>query len=364
MEVATAATDEIFSVHDTIRHNELEIESIDTMIQSILREVQLLRAKKERHMDTIAKCRRSISLAYRAPDDVLALIFEQCAAGGWVNAPLVISHVCAKWRRASFSPRVWSHVHLTNKSLKPVAKTRLWLSRALQAPLCVTIDVRILDPHIFDAFELILERAPQWRTLTLNTRFVVQANGILSQCRRHIRYLHMLEIKSFSIGVATGQGVDELLGLDDTFRAHDAPSLSHIRVVSNRFPLSIPPTVVDLFLQLDDIVSSRPSLSAAWQMLGTLPALRGLTLVVPAEFARILSIDGRPAPVTCLPQLEHLVIDAPPDFNDVLRYIKTPVLRSLHLRSIVLPFTDKALLQFLSSWSSDPPTVTKLENAL
>src|SRR5712671_5043594 len=162
MDVATA--NENFSVHATILHHELEIESIDTTIQSILQQVQLLRAKKEHHMDTIAKC-RSISLAHRAPDDVLALIFEQCAAGGWADAPLVISHVCSKWRRTSFVPRVWSHVHLTSKSLKPIAKTRLWLSRALQSPLCVTIDVRVLDPYTLHAFELILERAPQWRTL-------------------------------------------------------------------------------------------------------------------------------------------------------------------------------------------------------
>jgi hypothetical protein len=157
MEIASA--DEIFAAQAIIRNHELEVECIDITIQNVLRQVQQLRSKRAYHLDTIAKCRGSISLARRAPDDVLALIFEHAAAGGWVNAPLVTSQVCAKWRRASFVPRAWSHVHLTSESLDPVAKTRLWLSRALQSPLSVTVDVRVFDPHILDAFELIMEHA-------------------------------------------------------------------------------------------------------------------------------------------------------------------------------------------------------------
>ena len=120
-----------------------------------------------------------------APDDkfsLLSLSMPRLAGGSTPSCHF--SSLRAKWRRASFVPRVWSHVHISSESLDPVAKTRLWLSRALQSPLSVTIDVRVFDPHILDAFELILEHASQWRTLTLNTRFAQQANDILSQCRR------------------------------------------------------------------------------------------------------------------------------------------------------------------------------------
>jgi hypothetical protein len=120
MDVASA--DEICTVHANIHKHRLEIDSIDVIIQNMLRAVQQLRAEKAYHLDAISKHRGSISLALRAPDDVLALVFEHSAAGGWANAPLVTSHVCAKWRRASFVPRVWSHVHLTSESREPIAK--------------------------------------------------------------------------------------------------------------------------------------------------------------------------------------------------------------------------------------------------
>ena len=347
--------DEFFAIRSTIRGHELEIESIDTSIQSLLLQLRQLRTQRARHVDTIAKCRGSISLVLRAPDEVLALIFEHCAASGWVNAPLVLSHVCTKWRRASFAPRVWSHIHLTSNSLDAVAKTRLWLSRALQSPLRVMVDVRLLEPNLLNAFKSILDHASEWRSLTLSTRFVQQASDILSHCRRHpISKLRTLDITSFSIGVATEQGrVDELAGLDDAFS--DAPSLSCVRIVSNRFPPSLPNAVVKLSMELTGIVSSRPSLSAALQMLGRLPSLRNLTLIIPLCFARIIQNDEDFKTETCLRYLECLVVDAPPDFNKVLRHIQAPALRSLHLRSTGPPSnhphegTGKALLQFLKS---------------
>jgi hypothetical protein len=298
-------------------------------------------------------------MVLRAPDEVLALIFEHSAAGGWVNAPLVSSHVCTKWRRASFVPRVWSHIHLTSESLDPISKTRLWLSRALQSPLFVTVDVQVLNHHTLDAFELLLERASQWRTVTLKTRFAQQANDVLYQCLRPFPNLHTLDIVSFSIGVATEQGVDELTGLDNAFA--DAPSLSYARIVSNRFPPSIPTTVVNLSLQLRDVVSSRPSLFAALEMLGTLPSLRNLTLVIPTPFAQVVYSDADLARGAYFHHLERLTIDAPPGFNEVLQHIQTPVLRYLRLRSTeplrkgtaTTSSGPGALLQFLRS--SNPP---------
>jgi hypothetical protein len=363
MEIVSA--EEIFAVHAVIQGHELEVELMDITIQDLLRQRQRLYAKRAYHLDAIAKCRGSISLARRAPDDVLALIFEHAAAGGWANAPLVISQVCTKWRRASFVPRVWSHIRLSSKSLDPVAKTRLWLSRALQSPLSVTIDVRVFDPRVLDAFELILERASQWRTLTLNTRFSQQASDILSQCRRPTPYLHTVDITGFSIGVATEQGLDELSGVADAFA--DAPFLSHVCIVSNRFPVSVPQSVVDLFLQLTGVASSRPSLSAALQMLGTLSALRCLTLVIPTYFVEIIYSGDDPTPETCLHHLERLIIDAPPDFSAILQSIQAPALQYLHLRSTESLLNDphegtgEALLQFLMS-SKPPMKLLELHN--
>jgi hypothetical protein len=362
-EMPVASEGEIFAVHATIHNYQFEVEPIDIKTQDLFREVQQLRTARVSHLDAIAEHRGWISMARRAPDDVLALIFEHGAAGGWANAPLVVSHVCVKWRRASLAPRVWSHIHLNDDSLDPIAKTRLWLSRALQSPLCVTVDVRVINRCIIGAFELLLEHAPQWRTVTLNTRFAQQANDIVSQCNRPFPYLHILDITSFSIGIATEQGVDELTGLDDAFA--DAPSLSYARIVSNRFPASVPQTVVDLSLQLSDVVSSRPSLFATLEMLGSLPALRSLSLVIPIQFAQIIYSNDDPARrETYFRRLERLVIDAPPDFNAVLQLIQPPALQFLHLRSIEPPLnhphqgTGEALLQFIKASS---PTIKLLE---
>lgn len=347
------SADDFFAIRATIHSHELDVESIDSAIQSLQRQVQQLRAQRERHAETIAKCRGSISLVLRAPDDVLALIFEQCAASGWPNAPLVVSHVCSKWRRASFVPRVWSHIFLNSSSRDAVSRTRLWLSRALHSPLHVVVDVLALKPYLLKAFELILDHASQWRSLSLNTRFVRQASGVLSQCRHPFPKLRTLDITSFSIGVATEEGVDELVGLDDAF--FDAPSLSWVRIVSNRFPPGLPKSVVELSMELIDIVSSRPSLSSFLQMLGQLPALQSLALIIPSYFAQAIQCDEDLKTETYLHHLERLVVDAPPDFNEVLRHLQAPTLRSLHLRSTEPPpshpheGTGKALIQFLKS---------------
>src|SRR5258707_14121017 len=120
MEIASA--EEIFAVHAVIHSHELEVESMDITIQDLLRQLQQLHAKRAYHLDAIAKCRGSISLARRAPDDVLALIFEHAAAGGWTNASLFIFQVCTKWRPAAFFPFVWSHIPCFTESFYPVAQ--------------------------------------------------------------------------------------------------------------------------------------------------------------------------------------------------------------------------------------------------
>ncbi|KAH9045714.1 hypothetical protein EDB85DRAFT_1853008 [Lactarius pseudohatsudake] len=340
-----APADETFAIHTTIRSHELEIESLDTVIKSILRRVQQLCAQRARHADAIAKCRGSISMALRAPDDVLSLIFEHCAADGWANAPLIVSHVCRKWRRASYFPRVWSYIYLTSDSLNVISKTRLWLSRALQAPLRVAVDVRVLDPYVLEAFELILDHASQWHSLTLSTRFVQQASEILSQCRRPIPNLRTLDITSFSIGVATELGVDELAGLDDAFS--DAPSLSCVRIVCNRFPPSLPKTVVELSIELDRHSVLAPVIvcfsADARTTSYTSESNTYNSLILRTNHSKVTKISRQKPTFTIW------------KFNEVLRHINAPALRSLHLRSTEPPLnhphegTGEALLQFLKS---------------
>ncbi|KAI0269286.1 hypothetical protein BC834DRAFT_820082 [Gloeopeniophorella convolvens] len=352
-----ATPDEILTVNANIRLHEQEIASIDAAIQNALRQVNQLRMQKAQHLGAIAKYRGSISLAWRSPEDVLALIFEHCAASGWANAPLVISHVCSKWRQASFFPRVWSHIHLTSQSVDPVGKTHLWLSRSLQSPLHVTVDVQALDTHLLNAFELILDNASRWHSFNLSASFAQQATHMLTRCNRPFPHLSCLGITSFSAGLDTEGGSDDLAGLEEVFS--QAPRLSSIRIVSNRFPPNLPQTVADLSLELAEAPSSRPSIPAAFEMLGGLPSLRSLTLVIPDHFVEVLEFPGGQATATLLPCLERLVINAAPDATEILQYLQVPNLRFLHLRSSELPLnrphevTGQALRRFLEI--SSPP---------
>jgi hypothetical protein len=348
--------DEIRTVRATIRKHEQEVNSIDIATSDLSGQLRKLEAERKRHLDAIAKCRGSLSLAPHLPENVLILIVEHSVTG-WDRAPLVVSHVCAKWRRASFFPRLWSHiqVHL-DKPENAAAKTHLWLSRALQSPLYVTFYAFNTPCGQPRAFELILDRASQWRTLTVTTSDVYQASLILSKCRCPLPNLHNLDV------TCERPDKDELflIGLEEVFV--DAPSLSDISISCNRFPPSLPRTVVDLFLELELTQSFCLSDAKMLTALPTLQNLERLTLVINPKYLQPIITPAGPAPDICLQHLECLIICTQPGYyNPILRYLRTPMLRCLHLQQEPLspynkhPREDigKILLQFLRS--SMPP---------
>jgi F-box-like len=356
--------DEIRTAHATIRNHEQEVNSIDIAMSDLSEQLRQLTAERKRHLDALAKCREFLSLVPRLPDEVLILIFEH-SVREWDYAPLVISHVCTKWRRASFFPQLWSHIQLGGEPDYLVEKTRLWLSRALQSPLSVTFYTSYRRPyrHTSCAFKLTLDRASQWRTLTVRTLYIYEASAILSECRRPLPNLHRLDVSCEKLR----GDEDEILltGLDQVFV--DAPSLSVIRISCESFPLSLPPTVVDLCLELE--CSELYCLSYA-KMLTTLPTLQKLqrlTLVLEPKYSQPIIIPENPAPDICLQHLECLIIRTQPGYyNHILRYLRTPILRCLHLQQGPRsPYyespredIDEILLQFLRSSN---PSIRLLE---
>jgi F-box-like len=354
--------DEIRTARETIRNHEREVNSIDITISGLSEKLCQLKAERKSCLDVIAKCRGLLSLAPRLPDDVLILIFEH-SVREWVRAPLVVSGVCAKWRRASFFPRLWSHIQIYRDSangkdsnLNAVARTHLWLSRALQSPLYVTFDDDTMPCGY--ASELILDRASQWRTLTVRTSYVSQASAILSKCRRPLPNLHSLHV------ICEKEHEDELflIGLEEVFV--NAPSLSVIRIFSNSFPPSLPQTVVDLYLDLNCSCRRSFCLSDA-KVLTPLPALQKLqrlTLVIDPQYSQPIITPEDLVPNICLQHLECLIIHTQAGYyNPILRYLRTPILRCLHLQQSQLSRyckhhredIGKILLQFLRS--SKPP---------
>ena len=109
-------------VLEEIRVYEVAIASVDAELQELFRQAAVLRSKKQRYLDLIGKCRGRITLALRAPDELLANIFEHCASD-WAKAPLILSQVCRKWRQAAMSPAVWSRVSLTSESRDSISKS-------------------------------------------------------------------------------------------------------------------------------------------------------------------------------------------------------------------------------------------------
>ncbi|TFY72758.1 hypothetical protein EVG20_g253 [Dentipellis fragilis] len=349
--------EEIQSVNTQISDYEKTISSIETEIQDVLRQANALRVQRRYYLDLISKCRGTITLARRAPDEILAHIFEYCAASGWAKAPLVASHVCSKWRRAALAPNVWSHVYLTSESLDPLQRTQLWLSRALKSDLHVTIDAQVVDAPFLQAMDLLLEHIPQWRSLTLEARFVQQTRYLLERCTGPANQLQVVTIRAFAAALDGEVGVEELTGLREAFE--HSPHLQMLHIISNGFPPALPIQISDLSMELGSFPIGSISVENMLETIADLPSLERLTLVAPINFSVSLTLPNEQRPPTQLPSLRTLILDGYPDFNEILRFIEAPALRHLHLHSTEPPLnfpheTTGTSLRYLIE-SSRPP---------
>lgn len=76
-------------MQNEIQRRGQEIGELDKKLSDLAQQASSIRKEKQRHEDIISRCRGILTLARRAPDEILAYIFELCAADGWVKAPLV-----------------------------------------------------------------------------------------------------------------------------------------------------------------------------------------------------------------------------------------------------------------------------------
>ncbi|KAA1466209.1 hypothetical protein DENSPDRAFT_830973 [Dentipellis sp. KUC8613] len=348
--------EEIEAVNAQISDYEDTIASIESKIQGVLRQANALRAQRQHYMDLISKCRGTITLVRRAPDEILAHIFEYCAATGWAKAPLVASHVCSKWRRAALAPKVWSYIYLTSESRDPLQRMQLWLSRALKSDLHVTIDAQVVDAPFLLAMDLLLEHITQWRSLTLEARFVQQARYLLDRCTGQANQLQAVTIRAFAAALDGEDGAEGLTGLREAFER--SAHLQTLHIISNSFPSALPIQISDLSMELGTFPLGPISVDNMLETIAELPSLERLTLVAPNNFSASL-LPNEQNPPTQLSSLRTLFLEGYPDFNQILRYIETPILRHLHLRSTEPPLnfphesTGVALRSFIGS--SRPP---------
>lgn len=86
-------------IHTEIHSHESAISMIDQEIDELMRTVRQLQFKKWEHTEGIRRCKGLITLARRLPYEILANIFELCVRDGFTRTPLVVSHVCSRWRK-------------------------------------------------------------------------------------------------------------------------------------------------------------------------------------------------------------------------------------------------------------------------
>lgn len=363
------AVDRIAEARNLIAHHEQAIALIDDEIDVLTRNIRLLHVKKAKHQKIIRHHKGTTTLARRIPPEILATIFEQLAQEGWASAPVVASHVCPEWRKAAQIPSVWSHLHVycdrISDQCEPI---RFWLQKAKHAPLYITLEVwqTSSNSQISRIMSLLFEAAPQWRTLTVNAFFVMQANCILSHCTHPTPDLREISI-SVRREVDPAENSDpHLIGFRDSF-LESSPKFRTVRVTRSIIPSPrvIPPSITFLFISLPCPNSDTPidtlSTISVVHLLQGLPLLQLFSLTIPLGQDRqvVPEFISDPIQMVSSGRLETLILRGPPAIYGILLHLDTPSLLRLHLFSSLDPlgFPDEQTGIYLRQFiiQSSPP---------
>ncbi|KAI0092578.1 hypothetical protein BDY19DRAFT_983223 [Irpex rosettiformis] len=330
--------EEITAANAKIREQELAIKTADQEIQALMAQITLVRVTQSRYRETIARCKAVTTLARRLPEELLAKIFESCVVDGWTRAPVVVSHVCSRWRRAAMSPRVWSYIYVDGDSTDAVGRTRLWLSRAKEAPLHPTFIMtwRSARSHLWQNMELIAQRASQWETITMNSETVSQAWELINQCRLPMANLREIKAALEVQFHPVLDGEPELMDMARIFTIERAPQLHTVHLACNTLPLqlTLPPHLRSLVLTLTGSPNQRLSSASAFlDILESVPALEQLTISLPSLASQPYLAETDMDRSVVLQSLASLTLHGPTDLSGFLEHIHSPNLRQLRIRS-------------------------------
>ncbi|KAG9317563.1 hypothetical protein JVU11DRAFT_1770 [Chiua virens] len=315
---------DLLMIRHAVANEEDVIATLDSKINEIMTQLEQLRLRKMNHQEIVQQYRSLMTLARRIPLEVLGSIFELCAESGWTRAPLVLSHVCSTWRKAAEFPRVWSRVYIDCGLGNPLAKTTLWLSRAQQSPLYITLDIPSNTSSLGEILPLFLERSTQWRSVIIKTRDSAQLNHILSLMHHPFPYLHKL-------GFATDW--DTAADLVDLSAVRNAPALHELSIEQPDLPRwSIPfqLTALRLVLSTPRTLPSQVQASRWTNILSNLLSLKHLTLELSSNSD--ISYWGDTGDTVELPHLESLTFMVSPKLLGFLSKVRAPILRKLFLR--------------------------------
>lgn len=327
-------SDEISTIQEDINRNEQEVESINKDIAVVLSTVEQLRLKRFTHSLHIKRCKAALTLARRLLPELLGKIFEY-AANGWARGPFVVSQVCSAWRAAAQSPRVWSRIYVNCDLEDPVGRATFWLEKARHAPLYITVmgSRRANPTHLFRVTNLLLVRAPQWATFTLDLLFLRDTNYVLSRCTPSFPNLRSVVVQGQgAVQMDVDGDVLEINGFERSFS--NSPMLKEVQITANLVPVVVPSHISSLWLNFLESPPNRPvSAPALFALLESLPRLKQFRMQMPSEFEHRFISTGESDQVVELPQLESLVLEDIGGLAWIIKHIRAPFLKRLHLRS-------------------------------
>ncbi|KAK0468313.1 uncharacterized protein EV420DRAFT_1503778 [Desarmillaria tabescens] len=302
---------------------------------AIHHEVHRLQFKKSQILEKIKECKGRLTLARRLPPEILANIFELCARDGWTRTPLTVSHVCSEWRKAACTSTVWSYLYVNLGMRDPYGRILFWLANVRTAPLHITLDIQSDYSLLPNIMGLLLKVAPQWHTLTVNSKMLRPVNQIFTICTVPFPSLRCLDVSIMEeFHEFEGDVVESQLRLDQSF--NDAEKLSIFRISRNILPSreSVPSSISNLIINLPSFNLITPSsVASLLDLLEGLPMLDSFTISTLRGETREFIDDPNIARRVFLPQLQSLRIIGTSSIFNILPHLQTPALLQLALCS-------------------------------
>jgi len=314
---------------------------IDNEIEDLMRKVRQLQFRKSDHLQKIKYHQGLTTLARRLPPELLASIFEECVRDGWTRTPLVASHVCSEWRKATTIPTVWSHVYVNCDAKDPCGRTRFWLQNASSSLLHIILEIKNDTTHLLGVMSLLMDRISHWRSLTINSTRPSHSDYIFSLCGKptpELQAVNVSVVQQFGGELSTADTENLQYGLYHAFPW--APRFRTLRISHNLFPAqgTIPCSITHLSINLPSHPSpARLSVGAVRRLLHDLPALESLSITLERGEAREFHSAFSKNSLVVLPELQKLTLLGSQDIFKVLSHLFTPALSSLHLRSSLDP---------------------------
>jgi hypothetical protein len=335
------SADDLATVSETIRAHEQTIVDIDKQINTLNREITLLRTKKQEHLNKITHCKGIVTLARRLPPEVIASIIEHCSTSGWWRAPQVLSRVSSAYFQASRLPRVWSRLYIECEDADVLPRTKFWLFMAQKSLLDIRIRTGPNTTIVDKVLSLLFASSAQWRSFALETSNVEEADVALSRWPPSVPNL-----REFSINTQESpEGVVDLSRLGTMVGACSL-NLRKLAITCNSLDsvVILPSRIEHLHITLnaialDPLISVR-SVCRVLRM--TVSSLQEFTLNIAvlqnANYPQHQALAS--VPILELPVLQRVSLHTPAEFFALLETIAAPLARHLRLQASGEPRLD------------------------